>query len=76
MVLVVNNELKMGKGKMIAQGAHASLGLYRAMLEKPEFNDMLVRWDMAGSMKVALKGKCKPILSGSSLYQFGLLNRR
>ncbi|XP_010917328.1 uncharacterized protein [Elaeis guineensis] len=53
MVLVVRNDLKMGKGKIAAQCSHATLGLYKKLLHRAPKS--LSRWEMCGQVKVALK---------------------
>ncbi|KAJ4980980.1 hypothetical protein NE237_031817 [Protea cynaroides] len=53
MVLVVRNDLKMGKGKIAAQCSHATLGLYKKLLNKAP--KALNRWEMCGQVKVVLK---------------------
>jgi len=55
LVLVVNNSLGMGKGKIGAQCAHAACGVLEKY--KPD-NEMLFRhWEAHGQPKIALKGK-------------------
>ena len=55
MVLLVNQELKMGKGKVAAQCAHAAVGVLQ------EFGNVKVQWfkqwSMGGQKKVALKAE-------------------
>ncbi|XP_075496215.1 uncharacterized protein LOC142533357 isoform X3 [Primulina tabacum] len=46
MVLVVRNDLKMGKGKIAAQCSHATLGLYKRLLNRAPKS--LNRWEMCG----------------------------
>ncbi|XP_073014113.1 uncharacterized protein [Typha latifolia] len=53
MVLVVRNDLKMGKGKIAAQCSHATLGLYKKLLHRAP--KALSRWEMCGQVKVVLK---------------------
>lgn len=53
MVLVVRNDLKMGKGKIAAQCSHATLGLYKKLLHRAPKS--LNRWEMCGQVKVVLK---------------------
>lgn len=53
MVLVVRNDLKMGKGKIAAQCAHAAVGAYGKSLKKNP--DALDEWEYTGQAKVALK---------------------
>eukprot|EP01137_Pigoraptor_chileana_P026158 Opistho-2@96694 len=54
MVLVVNNDLKMGKGKVAAQCSHATLANYKELRKtNPE---ALKAWEMTGQPKIVLKG--------------------
>ncbi|KAJ0014313.1 hypothetical protein Pint_21050 [Pistacia integerrima] len=53
MVLVVRNDLKMGKGKIAAQCSHATLGLYKKLLRRAP--NALNRWEMCAQPKVVLK---------------------
>ncbi len=53
MVLVVNNQLKMGKGKIAAQCGHATLGAYK--LSKKFCRSALQVWERFGVAKIALK---------------------
>ncbi|KAL5788681.1 hypothetical protein ACOSP7_005630 [Xanthoceras sorbifolium] len=53
MVLVVRNDLKMGKGKIAAQCSHATLGLYKKLLHRAP--KALNRWEMCAQPKVVLK---------------------
>lgn len=53
MVLVVRNDLKMGKGKIGAQCGHAAVGAYQKMLRQNA--RMLQRWEESGSAKIAVK---------------------
>merc|ERR1719507_758589 len=53
MVLVVRQDLKMGKGKACAQCAHAAVAAYKkARSSRPE---ILRRWEREGQRKVAVK---------------------
>jgi PTH2 family peptidyl-tRNA hydrolase len=53
MVLLVNQELTMGKGKMAAQCCHAAVGCYkRAQIQCPK---ALRAWEYSGCAKIALK---------------------
>ena len=54
MIFVVNNSLKMGKGKIAAQVGHAVLGVYKKNL-KEKRHDMLNKWDITGEAKVVVK---------------------
>ncbi|KAB1223622.1 Peptidyl-tRNA hydrolase 2, mitochondrial [Morella rubra] len=53
MVLVVRNDLKMGKGKIAAQCSHATLGLYKKLLHRAP--KALNKWEMCAQPKVVLK---------------------
>ncbi|XP_021283387.1 peptidyl-tRNA hydrolase 2, mitochondrial isoform X1 [Herrania umbratica] len=53
MVLVVRNDLKMGKGKIAAQCSHATLGLYKKLLHRAP--KALDRWEMCAQPKVVVK---------------------
>ncbi|MCX8189701.1 MAG: peptidyl-tRNA hydrolase Pth2 [Candidatus Diapherotrites archaeon] len=51
--IVVRSDLKLGKGKVAAQAAHASLEAYEIVLkEKPEW---AVAWAKGGKAKIVLK---------------------
>ncbi|KAH8236577.1 hypothetical protein KR026_006104 [Drosophila bipectinata] len=53
MVLVVRNDLKMGKGKIAAQCGHGAVGAYQSAVSK---TPRLVRaWDSCGCAKIAVK---------------------
>jgi peptidyl-tRNA hydrolase len=53
MVFFVRKDLKMGKGKIGSQCAHASIGLYKKLLKNN--NDLLNDWEDTGSKKIVLK---------------------
>lgn len=53
MVLVVRNDLKMGKGKIGAQCAHAAVGAYESATRKTP--QIVRKWNNSGSMKIAVK---------------------
>jgi PTH2 family peptidyl-tRNA hydrolase len=53
MILVVRNDLKMGKGKIGAQCGHAAVGAYEQAIKK--IPSIVRKWSYSGSMKVALK---------------------
>ncbi|CAL9219374.1 unnamed protein product [Arabidopsis halleri] len=53
MVLVVRNDLKMGKGKVAAQCSHATLGLYKKLLQRAP--RALNRWEYCAQPKVVVK---------------------
>ncbi len=52
-VIVVRTDIRMGKGKIAAQVAHASLEAYKRTLKKhPEWVE---EWEREGSKKIVLK---------------------
>lgn len=53
MILVVRNDLKMGKGKIGAQCGHAAVGAYQNCVKR--FPQLVRRWDDNGSAKIAVK---------------------
>ncbi|XP_050224372.1 uncharacterized protein LOC126674047 [Mercurialis annua] len=53
MILVVRNDLKMGKGKIAAQCSHATLGLYKKLHNRAP--KALERWEMCAQPKVVVK---------------------
>lgn len=53
MVLVVRNDLKMGKGKIGAQCGHASVGAYQKAMERNPAS--VQRWDDSGCAKICVK---------------------
>lgn len=53
MVIVVRNDLKMGKGKVAAQCSHAAISAYKQVQRRnPE---LLKQWEYCGQPKVVLK---------------------
>ncbi|KAF7994712.1 hypothetical protein HCN44_004184 [Aphidius gifuensis] len=52
MVLVIRNDLKMGKGKVAAQCAHAAVAGYAAAMKIPKY---LQAWEESGHKKITLK---------------------
>ncbi|XP_063002575.1 peptidyl-tRNA hydrolase 2, mitochondrial isoform X2 [Elgaria multicarinata webbii] len=53
MVMVVRNDLKMGKGKVAAQCSHAAVSAYKQVQRRnPE---LLKQWEYCGQPKVVLK---------------------
>ena len=53
MVIVVRQDLKMGKGKIAAQCSHAAVGAYKQLYRK---NEQLLRfWEYNGQPKVVVK---------------------
>ena len=61
MVLVVREDLKMGKGKIGAQCGHATLGAYKAALrqgyQSKYWNKVMEKWSWEGQKKVCVKVK-------------------
>ncbi|XP_049530187.1 probable peptidyl-tRNA hydrolase 2 [Anopheles darlingi] len=53
MVLVVRNDLKMGKGKIGAQCGHAAVGAFETALKKTPA--AVRKWQHSGQAKIALK---------------------
>ncbi|XP_022095040.1 probable peptidyl-tRNA hydrolase 2 [Acanthaster planci] len=57
MIFVVNEELKMGKGKIAAQVAHACLGLYRTLQQhEASYGQHMVQWEKQGETSIVLSG--------------------
>jgi PTH2 family peptidyl-tRNA hydrolase len=54
MVFFVRRDLKMQKGKIASQCAHASIALYKKLL-KNKNNNLLDHWEKSGSKKIVLK---------------------
>jgi len=54
MVFVVNDQLKMGKGKIAAQCGHATYGLVKKLQQEHQL--ILRQWEACGQPKIALKG--------------------
>ncbi|KAK0079797.1 hypothetical protein PV325_000816 [Microctonus aethiopoides] len=52
MVLVIRNDLKMGKGKIAAQCAHAAVANYKSARKYPK---LLAAWEDCGQKKIAVK---------------------
>ena len=52
MVLVVRMDLKMSAGKVAAQCSHATLGLYRDVLNEPKYLTALRTWERTGGKKL------------------------
>ncbi|KAM4048049.1 peptidyl-tRNA hydrolase 2, mitochondrial isoform 1-T2 [Anomaloglossus baeobatrachus] len=53
MVLVVRNDLKMGKGKVAAQCSHAAVSAYKQIQKRNP--DLLKQWEYCGQPKVVVK---------------------
>lgn len=53
MVLVVRNDLKMGKGKIAAQCGHGAVGAYqKSMIKAPHLVNL---WEKTGCAKIAVR---------------------
>ncbi|XP_056141295.1 peptidyl-tRNA hydrolase 2, mitochondrial [Lampris incognitus] len=62
MILVVRNDLKMGKGKVAAQCSHAAVSAYKQVQRRrPE---ILQQWEYCGQPKVVLKAPDEDSLMG------------
>eukprot|EP01024_Parvocaulis_polyphysoides_P010323 TRINITY_DN1346_c0_g3_i1.p2 TRINITY_DN1346_c0_g3~~TRINITY_DN1346_c0_g3_i1.p2 ORF type:complete len:213 (-),score=42.18 TRINITY_DN1346_c0_g3_i1:298-936(-) len=55
MVLCVNESLKMGKGKIAAQCAHAAVGVLNDFQNKQQCRPFFRQWESRGQAKIALK---------------------
>ena len=65
MVLVVNTELEMGKGKVAAQCGHAAVACFKAALvEEPQ---LVATWERTGQTKVVVRGGGEESLLAVSL---------
>ncbi|XP_015260196.1 PREDICTED: peptidyl-tRNA hydrolase 2, mitochondrial [Cyprinodon variegatus] len=53
MVLVVRNDLKMGKGKVAAQCSHAAVSAYKQVQRRSP--ELLKQWEYCGQPKVVVK---------------------
>ena len=60
MVLVVRQDLKMGKGKAAAQCAHAAVGAYKKAARKQPV--VLKKWERDGQAKITLKAETEQVL--------------
>lgn len=56
-VIIIRRDLKMRRGKEIAQGAHAAMGAYNDSMDRwgPIAEDMVEPWATNGRKKVCLK---------------------
>ncbi len=67
-VIVLRTDLKMGKGKMVAQGAHASVkAALKSLTNRKEW---FQRWDRQGSKKIVCKVNSEEELR--ALFQMGI----
>lgn len=63
MILVVRNDLKMGKGKIAAQCGHAAVGAYQSAVKR---SPKLVRaWENSGCAKIAVRVETEAELMGT-----------
>lgn len=60
MLLVVRNDLKMGKGKIAAQCGHAAVGAFESA--QKTCPQILKRWSRSGCAKIAVKVESEPEL--------------
>jgi len=60
MVLVVRQDLKMGKGKAAAQCAHAAVGAYKKAARHQPL--VLKKWERDGQAKITLKADSEEVL--------------
>lgn len=51
-IIIVRADLKIGKGKLIAQASHAAIGAMKLVDE-----EIIKKWENKGSKKVVLKAK-------------------
>eukprot|EP01026_Neomeris_dumetosa_P032037 TRINITY_DN2538_c1_g1_i3.p1 TRINITY_DN2538_c1_g1~~TRINITY_DN2538_c1_g1_i3.p1 ORF type:complete len:211 (-),score=31.71 TRINITY_DN2538_c1_g1_i3:444-1076(-) len=64
MVLCVNESLKMGKGKIAAQCAHAAVGVLQDFQKQQKYQPFFNQWERRGQAKIALK-----VPSDAELYE-------
>ena len=53
-VIVMRKDLNMRKGKMVAQGAHASIAIVLEMLEIPNQKNIVNKWLKEGMTKICV----------------------
>ncbi|MEM0123187.1 MAG: peptidyl-tRNA hydrolase Pth2 [Conexivisphaerales archaeon] len=53
MSILIRTDLKMGRGKMVAQGAHAAVGAAMESLKRKQ--EWFEQWEIEGAAKIALK---------------------
>lgn len=54
LVMLVNTDLKMKKGKIAAQCAHSAVGIYKKLLKENK-KQLIDEWQKNGEAKIALK---------------------
>ncbi|MBR9680837.1 MAG: peptidyl-tRNA hydrolase [Candidatus Altiarchaeota archaeon] len=59
-VIIVRNDLKMGKGKIAAQACHASLGVYKKV--KKQDKKLIGVWETFGEKKVVLSANLEELM--------------
>lgn len=57
MILVVRNDLKMGKGKIAAQCGHGAVGAYKSAVKS--MPAVVRQWENSGCPKIAVKCESK-----------------
>lgn len=62
MILVVRNDLKMGKGKIGAQCGHAAVGAYQKAVQNAPH--LVRRWEDSGCAKIAVKVESEAEMMG------------
>lgn len=62
MVLVVRNDLKMGKGKIGAQCGHAAVGAYQKAVQSTP--GLVRRWEDSGCAKIAVRVESEAEMMG------------
>ncbi|MGC8924328.1 MAG: peptidyl-tRNA hydrolase Pth2 [Candidatus Micrarchaeia archaeon] len=60
-VIIVCSDVKMGKGKAVAQGAHAAVRAYDLALKK--YPEIVRLWRESGEKKIVVKATLKELLS-------------
>jgi PTH2 family peptidyl-tRNA hydrolase len=68
MILVVRNDLKMGKGKAAAQCSHAAVAAYK--IARSKCPDILKKWERSGQQKVVVKVEDEVIISAFLVTSF------
>ena len=65
MVLIVRNDLHLGKGKACAQCAHGATSMYHKLLEEQQYQ-LIENWFDSGQKKVVVKVRITVVESGYS----------
>uniref|UniRef100_A0A182QSL9 peptidyl-tRNA hydrolase n=1 Tax=Anopheles farauti TaxID=69004 RepID=A0A182QSL9_9DIPT len=71
MVLVVRNDLKMGKGKIAAQCGHAAVGAFETGVQKTPA--LIKKWRNSGQAKIAVKVESEAVMM--EIYQTARANK-